>query len=166
MNNDSNIERSNQTRTLLAGIGIGAALMYLLDPERGGRRRAMMRDQAASLLKTSGRDLRDRTVDVRNRVGGKVVEMRNARHAEEPSDQQLAARVRSQLGHHVEHVRPIEVSVEAGCVTLRGPVLETELDEVISTVRSVRGVHDVVNQLDVQPIAVDVASHGQAGQGF
>jgi osmotically-inducible protein OsmY len=166
MNGELNTERPHQARTLLAGIGIGAVLMYLLDPERGGRRRAMMRDQVVSLLKTSGRDMRDRAVDVRNRIGGKVVEARNAHQADEPSDQQLEARVRSQLGHHVEHVRPIEVSVDAGCVTLRGPVLVTELDEVISTVRSVRGVHDVVNQLDVQPIAVDVASHGQSAQGL
>jgi hypothetical protein len=34
---------------LLAGAGLGAGLMYLLDPQMGRRRRALARDQAVSL---------------------------------------------------------------------------------------------------------------------
>ena len=33
---------------LLTGIGLGAALMYFLDPQQGRRRRAIIRDQANS----------------------------------------------------------------------------------------------------------------------
>lgn len=53
--------------TLLAGMVIGATLMYLLDPERGGRRRALLRDKLTTLsngttdiLGKTSRDLRDR----------------------------------------------------------------------------------------------------------
>ena len=39
---------------LLGGIGIGAALMYLLDPDRGRRRRALVRDKAVHFARVSG----------------------------------------------------------------------------------------------------------------
>jgi hypothetical protein len=38
-----------QGLTLLGGIGLGAGLMYLLDPILGKRRRAQLRDQAVHL---------------------------------------------------------------------------------------------------------------------
>jgi hypothetical protein len=39
----------DRTLTFLAGAGLGAGLMYLLDPQAGRRRRALIRDQAVSL---------------------------------------------------------------------------------------------------------------------
>src|SRR5215468_12348343 len=35
----------NKTALLIGGLGLGAGLIYMLDPERGGRRRAMARAQ-------------------------------------------------------------------------------------------------------------------------
>ena len=35
-------------RAFICGLAAGAALMYLLDPERGRRRRALLRDQLVS----------------------------------------------------------------------------------------------------------------------
>jgi osmotically-inducible protein OsmY len=49
----------------------------------------------------------------------------------------------------VEHARAIDVVAEQGRVTLRGSVLSSELDDVLSTARKVRGVERVDNQLDV-----------------
>ena len=34
-------------KALLTGVGVGVALMYFLDPERGRRRRALVRDRLA-----------------------------------------------------------------------------------------------------------------------
>ena len=137
---------------LLAGIGIGAAIMYFLDPDRGGRRRALVRDQAASLLRQGTRELRDRATDVSNRVRGTAAELRN-RDEETPEDDVLTARIRAELGHHVEHSRAIEIFAENGRVTLRGPVLRDEMDDVLSTVRKVRGVESVNNELRVHETA-------------
>lgn len=49
------------------GVGLGAGLMYVLDPDRGRRRRAQLRDrtthavgEALDTLGKSGRDIRNR----------------------------------------------------------------------------------------------------------
>ena len=53
--------------SMLAGLGVGAGLMYVLDPQSGRRRRALARDQAVHLAheardtaRVVGRDLRNR----------------------------------------------------------------------------------------------------------
>jgi hypothetical protein len=140
--------RPTNAMTLLAGVGIGAALMYILDPARGKRRRALARDKARSAINTAVRELKERGEDLRNRARGAAAELRNAGD-DHPSDEQLVARVRSELGHSVEHARAIEVTAEQGRVTLRGPVLSSELSEVLATARKVRGVEAVENQLEV-----------------
>ena len=147
--------RPTNAMTFLAGIGIGAALMYLLDPVGGGRRRALARDKATSALNTAERELRGRGEDIRNRARGAAAELRGMVE-DNPTDDQLIARVRSELGHNVEHARAIDVIAEQGRVTLRGPVLSSELDDVLATTRKVRGVAEVDNQLDVHATPVGI----------
>jgi hypothetical protein len=64
--------------TLLTGVGLGAALMYLLDPERGKRRRALARDKAVSLANQTGRAVARRSRDLGNRAKGVAAEIRSA----------------------------------------------------------------------------------------
>ena len=40
---------------LLAGIGLGTGLMFLLDPDRGKRRRAVLRDRTKRITRTTQR---------------------------------------------------------------------------------------------------------------
>lgn len=136
---------------LLAGAGIGAALMYFLDPNRGARRRHVFADKAMSVARDIQRGIRDTTMASRHRAAGKLAELRAEMSDEEVSDDRLVARVRAELGHHVERARPIEVAAEEGVVTLRGPVREGEVSDVIAAVGKVRGVQRVENLLVVQP---------------
>jgi hypothetical protein len=55
---------------LLGGIGIGAAAMYVLDPEGGRRRRALARDKAVSLANKTGRIVGGRSRDLANHAKG------------------------------------------------------------------------------------------------
>ncbi|MEP7132264.1 MAG: hypothetical protein ABI914_03815 [Acidobacteriota bacterium] len=66
-----------KTIAMLSGIGVGAALMFVLDPERGRRRRAMARDKAVSLANRTGDMVARRSRDLANRAKGVAAEARS-----------------------------------------------------------------------------------------
>jgi uncharacterized membrane protein len=131
--------------SILAGVG----LMYLFDPERGRRRRALVRDKFARGLDTAKDAAGVTGRDLRNRARGVVAQARALTDREPVSDEVLTERVRSQLGRVVSHPGAIEVTVTRGVVTLTGPVLSREVDDLLSSVSKVRGVEDVENRLEV-----------------
>jgi osmotically-inducible protein OsmY len=144
-----NSDRPNHALTLLAGIGIGAALMYFLDPDRGARRRNTAFDRATSTLRQQGRSALMAAQHARNHAVGAAAELRGRLQEGDVDDDQLVERVRAELGHHARHTSGIEITAHEGCVVLRGPVLADEVVEVVRSVTGVRGVHRVDNQLDV-----------------
>jgi uncharacterized membrane protein len=134
---------------MVRGLVLGAGLMYLLDPQQGRRRRALVRDQLVhawsdldDMIDTAARDLR-------NRAQGMFAEARAALRPASVDDEVLTARVRSEIGRAVSHPHAIVVETEDRRVTLSGPVLADEVDDLISAVRSVRGVKEVVDRLEV-----------------
>jgi uncharacterized membrane protein len=69
----------NQGLNFITGIGVGAGLAYLLDPDKGDGRRAMARDRAAHILNTTSdaieataRDLRNRSIGLANEVASRL----------------------------------------------------------------------------------------------
>jgi len=62
---------------LLGGIGLGAAVMYVLDPQGGRRRRALARDKAVSLANKTSRLVAARSRDLANRAKGVAAEARS-----------------------------------------------------------------------------------------
>ncbi|MEP6768738.1 MAG: hypothetical protein ABJC61_08720 [Acidobacteriota bacterium] len=75
-----------KTVALLSGIGVGAALMYVLDPERGRRRRALARDKAISFASKTGDVVSKRSRDLANRAKGLAAEARSAFDRENGGD--------------------------------------------------------------------------------
>ena len=136
--------------TLLAGAGIGGALMFFLDPRGGPRRRALVRDRTARAIRTGKEELQQEVEDARNRISGVVAEARVRMRREPVDDEQLVERVRAELGHHVDRTGGIEVTADRGTVTLRGEVSGEALDDVLGTVGGVRGVRRVENELEVR----------------
>ncbi|HKX82644.1 MAG TPA: YtxH domain-containing protein [Pyrinomonadaceae bacterium] len=59
---------------ILGGVGAGAALMYLLDPDRGNRRRALIRDKAVSLNRRARKAFSGKVEDLGNRAKGLMLE--------------------------------------------------------------------------------------------
>lgn len=144
-------------RSLLNGMALGAGLMYLLDPARGTRRRAGLRDQVVHLAHQVDDGMGTALRDLGNRTRGVVSETRSRLQPEgEVPERVLEARVRSELGRVVSHPGAIEVRAEGDRVVLSGDVLEDELNRLLSVVLSVRGVEQVTNQLRVHASAGDV----------
>ena len=69
---------SSNACAFLCGLSFGAALMYFLDPQGGGRRRALVRDKATSWAHQA-EDYADKTArDLSNRATGLAHEARKA----------------------------------------------------------------------------------------
>lgn len=141
------------------GVLVGAGLMYLLDPDRGTRRRALIRDQVihgGHELEDLGESVASRGRDLRNRAQGVVSETRARFRSEEVDDSVLDARVRSALGRLVSNPGAIHVAVRDGGVTLSGPVLASERETLVDGVEAVNGVAAVIDRLDAHAEPGDV----------
>jgi osmotically-inducible protein OsmY len=140
-----------QSETVLFGIAIGAGLMYLLDPDRGARRRALLRDQ----LIRAGHDLEEVTATSARRVRNRAVGLAHEAHADltegDVDDRVLVERVRSEIGRVVSNPHAVEVESSRGHITLAGNVGADELHRLVRTVKAVRGVESVENHLHAAP---------------
>lgn len=130
------------------GVGVGSALSYLMDPQSGRRRRALARDKAVHAAHTQ-RDVVDKGVrDLQHRAGGLVQRARQALERGPVPDEVLVERVRARIGRVVTHPGAIEVTAEDGHLTLSGPILAREVDDLLRTTERVRGVESVENRLE------------------
>lgn len=132
---------------LAGGLGIGALLMYIFDPEQGRRRRAVARDQMASACRSAREHARVTLNDARHRTYGLYAEGRKRFGKRAVSDDILYARVRTKVGRYTRYAHAIDVSVNEGHVTLRGPVLTADADRLIAQVARLRGVQTVDDAL-------------------
>ncbi|HYE36323.1 BON domain-containing protein [Methylocaldum sp.] len=140
----------------LYGAALGATLMYLLDPDRGRYRRALVRDQAASGVHRLADAFEVALRDLRNRSVGVVSELNSWLTAGPAPDEVLVDRIRSNIGRVVSHPKVIGVKVQDGFVTLSGPVLAHEHKAVYRCVLSTRGVRGVDDRLEVHETAEQI----------
>ena len=137
---------------------MGAAGMYYLDPQRGRRRRAMVRDKLVHAGHCLQDSLQRGAQYTRDRATGIVAETRACLATDHADDFTVVERVRSALGRCVSHPGAITVTARDGIVTLSGDILAADVDDLFCTVCSVRGVRDLVNNLHVHDHPGDVPS--------
>jgi uncharacterized membrane protein len=142
----------------LGGLGLGAGLMYIFDPDKGRRRRALARDQMKHMSRMLSRAMTATSRDLTHRVHGAVAEGGKIFRREDVSDDALTHRVRTQIGRSVSHPHAISVTVNDGHVVLSGPVLAHESSRLISGVLSVPGVKAVENVLTVHTNPENISS--------
>ena len=135
---------------LTAGLGLaaGAFAIYLLDPDLGRRRRALLRDRLAATARRASRRaerLGRYAASTTAATPAKVAHA--AREAQTPSDVALADRVESELFRD-PHIPKGDLNIDAvgGVVMVRGQIERPEtIDEIEERVRRIPGVKDVRN---------------------
>jgi hypothetical protein len=94
----------------LAALALGTGATYLLDPVRGHRRRALLRDLTRSRVRyVARRGARVGRV-LANRGRGVLAELGACRRPEVVDDTLLVERMRAAIGHYLRH--PGWVSVQ------------------------------------------------------
>jgi hypothetical protein len=134
---------------MLKATALGVLAMYIFDPVAGRRRRALGRDKLVRLRHQAEEAARVTARDLKNRILGTVAEGRAALLEDRVDDAVLVERVRSNLGFLVRHPSSIEVQASDGRVILGGPVLADEVQQLMQGVKSIRGVREVENALEV-----------------
>jgi hypothetical protein len=123
--------------TLATAMGLGGALVYMLDPEHGEQRRAMVRDKLQSLQDRTagtgsgigsqgtgtmtGGDMRDRVSEVAGRA-------RDFMQQKAPSSEALMGRARSALGAYPGAQRLLDATTSPAArpiATAAGALLAT-----------------------------------------
>ncbi len=132
---------------LLVGAAVGAGLMYLFDPHAGNYRRGLVRDQLAEARGQAANRLDDAREDARHLFNEVAAEI--AAQAGNDPDYVLHDRIRAALEQRIPYARSIQIEVERGCATLRGPILSHDLLPVLTAARAARGITSVESQLDV-----------------
>ncbi|MCM3903925.1 MAG: hypothetical protein ND866_19665 [Pyrinomonadaceae bacterium] len=146
----------NKSLRLMSAAGLGAGLMYLFDPDRGKRRRALVRNKVRHAAKVAG-DVTGKTGrDVRNHVMGVLAEAESLFRIRDVSDDVVRARVRSKLGRIVSHPSAIEVKAVDGLIILSGPILASEEHLLLESVADLHGVKNIENLLELHDQAGDI----------
>ena len=117
------------TAAIGMGISLGAAAMYLLDPDQGAARRSQLRERL--------------TADAQEglKLVNKLVRAGAMR------DEQLAQSVRTVVEQVSSNASAIKVQARRGHVILHGELPKDEVERVLTCVASVRGVVGVCNDL-------------------
>jgi uncharacterized membrane protein/osmotically-inducible protein OsmY len=142
-------QRNRMTTLLTVAVAVASAAVYLLDPDHGRRRRGLVRDQATRLTRRVPSAVSVALRDLGNRLRGVAARGRRLLRRQPADDAILEARVRSEMGRVVRHAKAIRVDARDGRIVLSGRVLRDEADRLRATVRSVEGVQEVHDRLDV-----------------
>ena len=133
---------------VVGAAAVGAAGMYVFDPERGHRRRSMLRDRCRSVLRHeyrhANRALRHRLVYTENRLEGAVIRARGGGRFHPESDADLRELLRQVIASQDFPTQDVNVEAVKGVATLRGQVESPDQEhELIAVVEKVPGVQTV-----------------------
>jgi uncharacterized membrane protein len=138
------------TRAVVGSFATGALFMYFADSKRGRRRRTVARDRFVAGCHDVQNELDKAGRDLWNRSHGVASLFSALWKSAEVDGPVLVERVRSAIGRAVSHPHAICARAEAnGQIVLEGPVLRHELEYLLKRVKSVPGVREVINRLEV-----------------
>jgi hypothetical protein len=132
---------------------VGAGLAYMFDPQSGKRRRHVLRDRSAALLRRLGRRSVGRAKYVAGHAEGVAAQAAGtvSRPAEDADDATVKDRILSQAFREAGvNTGDVAVDVADGIATLRGTLESVDLvHDLVERVRAVPGVRTVTPRLTV-----------------
>jgi hypothetical protein len=132
----------------LTGAGVGAGLMYWLDPSSGRRRRTRTVEHVGSSTREVLEETSRASRDLANRTRGTLAALRGRTRNGPVDDDVLEARVRARLGHFTAHAGAIQVVCRDGTCELRGPVLAAERARLVRQLARTQGLRELRDLLD------------------
>jgi uncharacterized membrane protein len=156
---DDEITTQRVWTKVVGSAALGAAAMFVLDPDKGRRRRALARDKARWVARRTGEVVDAARRDVGGRWQGMRARTTRLLHRDGAvADEVLCERVRATLGRFVSHPHAVRVDARDGQVTLAGPILSHEEAALVGAVRAVVGVSGVDNRLERHESAENIPS--------
>ncbi|HTG35834.1 MAG TPA: BON domain-containing protein [Thermoanaerobaculia bacterium] len=143
------------------GAGLGAGLMYLLDPQGGRGRRAVARDKSVSALKNGGKAAAKTSRHLGNKTKGLVAQAGSKlRRSDLANDgAALLKQVRRKVRRTASHPMAVEVVVQEGNVVLHGLILASEVEGLLAAIRTIEGIAAIENQLEIHESTEDLAAY-------
>lgn len=138
------------------GAFIGATYTYYFDSTQGRRRRKELAERGQKMGRQAGVYSGKVARDLLHRGQGLIAKSLSPKKYTKVDDETLRNRVRSEFGHVITHASSIDVQASDGDVTLSGPILTSEVEDLIHCVRNVPGVRHVINQLDTFQKSSDI----------
>ncbi len=149
----------NPLTAFVGGAAAAGALMYLFDPDKGARRRAVGRDKILSAALHWQRALRSGMIDLRNRTQGWLHDAQASLTTDHVAPDVLVARIWAHVGGLVSHPRALNIAADSeGVVTVSGQILAAEVGGLLSAIGRIPGVSTVENRLEVHQRAQAVPS--------
>lgn len=131
--------------------GIGAAIAYLFDPDRGRTRRAKLADQAAARARDATEAAKARAEYQKGVAKGFIHEATETLRPERGyDDDTLLQKVRSEALGYWPDSQSVEVDISNGMVRISGSVeKEADRERLIELIRDVEGVAMIDDRLRV-----------------
>ena len=143
------------------GAGLGAGLMYLLDPQGGRGRRAVARDKSVSALKNGGKAAAKTSRHLGNKTKGLVSQAGSKLRRSDLADEgeALLKQVRRKIRRTASHPMAVEVLVQEGNVVLHGLILASEVEGLLAAIQTIEGIAAIENQLEIHESTQDLAAY-------
>jgi hypothetical protein len=158
------MSQGNRLAGLLTAAALGAAAMYVFDPDKGRRRRAIGRDKVRSYVGRARSFATSAARDANHRLQGVRARMRR-RFVGEPAtdDLMLIERARAAMGRVVSHPHAVQVGAKAGRLLLSGPILESEVPFLMAALHLVPGVKEIEDHLVAHATAESIPALQDGG---
>jgi hypothetical protein len=144
-------EKRTAVAPVVAAGAAGVAGAYLFDPENGKRRRHILKDKTASVVRRGSAEARRKADHVAGKAVGVAAEATpSPRNASKLNDEALTRKAESEIFQATDVPKgKVNLNVEDGVLYLRGELERDQIKKLATAARSVAGVDQVANLLHV-----------------